>query len=176
MTTTKNWYAVYTRPKCEKKVADLLTRKKIEAYCPVTTVTKQWSDRKKSVQEPLFNSYVFVNIDYKEQIPIKQTLGIINFVYWLGQPAVIKEEEIETIKEFLHQYENVKLEKAVVNCNDRVRITSGPLKYMEGDVLEVRNKTVKVYLPSLGYQLVAEIEKSNIEILPERNAQMRLIS
>lgn len=176
MTTMKNWYAVYTRPKCEKKVADLLTRKKIEAYCPVTTVIKHWSDRKKSVQEPLFNSYVFVRMDTGEQIPIKQTSGIINLVYWLGQPAVINEEEIETIKEFLQQYENVKLEKASVNCNDRVRITSGPLRHMEGDVLEVRHKTIKVYLPSLGYQLVAEIEKSNIEILPERTHQARLIS
>lgn len=176
MNTMKNWYAVYTRPKCEKKVADLLTRKKIEAYCPLTTVIKHWSDRKKSVQEPLFNSYVFVHIQTKDQVLIKQTSGIINLVYWLGQPAVINNEEIDTIKEFLHQYENVKLEKANVNCNDRVRITSGPLKHMEGDVLEVRHKTIKVYLPTLGYQLVAEIDKSNIEILPERNLQTRLIS
>ena len=176
MTTNRSWYAVYTRPKCEKKVADLLIRKKIEAYCPLTTVTKQWSDRKKSVKEPLFNSYVFVYINGKEQIPIKQTSGIINLVYWLGQPAVIKDEEIETIKDFVQQYENVKLEKANVNHNDKVRITSGPLKYMEGDVLEVKHKTVKIYLPSLGYQLVAEIEKSNIEILPERHQYLRLIS
>lgn len=176
MITMKNWYAVYTRPKCEKKVADLLARKKIETYCPLITVSKQWSDRKKSVQEPLFNSYVFVHINNQEQIPIKQTTGIINFVYWMGQPAVIKEEEIDTIKDFLIQYDNVKLERANVSNNDKVRITSGPLKHMEGDVIEIKYKTVKIYLPSLGYQLVADIEKSNIEILHPYNADRRAIS
>ncbi len=163
MTQSKHWYAVYTRPRWEKKVAELLSKKNIDNYCPLNKVKRQWSDRKKIVYEPLFTSYVFVNIDDAERTPTRQTDGILNFVYWLGKPAVIKNEEIELIKRFLNEYENVRVEKTEVNCNDKVRILNGPLMLREGEVVEVRNKTVKVMLPSIGYNLIAEIEKANIE-------------
>ena len=176
MSTTKKWYAVYTRPKWEKKVSQLLTARKIEAYCPLNKVQKQWSDRKKLLEEPLFNSYVFVHVFLNEHHQIKQADGVINFVHWLGSPAVIRDEEIDTIREFLGEYNNVKLEKAEVNLNDRIRITGGLLGGKEGDVIGVKNRTVKVYLPSLGYQLLAEIEKTNITVLKKINASQYLAS
>jgi transcription antitermination factor NusG len=101
MDTNKKWYAVYTRPRWEKKVADLLVRKHIDNYCPLNKVVRQWADRKKLVLEPLFTSYVFVHTTPQEHLAIKQTDGILNFVFWLGQPAVIRDEEIDTIKLFL---------------------------------------------------------------------------
>lgn len=162
-TTQKQWYAVYTRPRWEKKVADLLERKKIEAYCPLNKVRKQWADRKKIVLEPLFTSYVFVFVTPEEHLKIRQTDGVLNFVYWLNKPAVIREEEIETIKRFLSEYENVFLEKLSVNVNDRVRIINGPLMMWEGNVIEVRTNTVKITLPTLGQTLVAEIRKDSLE-------------
>lgn len=165
-TNSKRWYAVYTRPRWEKKVADLLVKKHIENYCPLNKVVRQWADRKKIILEPLFTSYVFVHVSTLEHLAIKQTDGIMNFVYWLGQPAVIRDEEIEAVKQFLDEYQNVQLEKINVNMHDRVRISSGPLMAQEGDVIEVRSKTVKVQLPSLGYALTAEVEKSNVEVIP----------
>ena len=165
MDTNKKWYAVYTRPRWEKKVADTLTKKHVENYCPLNKVLRQWADRKKLVYEPLFASYVFVHATPQEQLQIKQTDGILNFVYWLGQPAVIRDEEIDTIKQFLDEHYNVLLEQIDVNMNDHVKITSGPLMSREGDVIEVRNKTVKVHLPSLGYAMTAEVEKANVEII-----------
>ena len=98
MNENKKWFAVYTRPRCEKKVAEILTRKKIENYCPINKVFRQWSDRKKVVYEPLFTSYVFVRISEREITSLKQSNGIINLVYWLGKPAVIHDSEIEVIK------------------------------------------------------------------------------
>ncbi|MBO9200842.1 MULTISPECIES: UpxY family transcription antiterminator [Niastella] len=166
MDTNKKWYAVYTRPRWEKKVADLLGRKHIEHYCPMNKIVRQWADRKKLVLEPLFTSYVFVHTTLQEHLTIKQTEGILNFVYWLGQPAVIRDEEIDTIKQFLDEYHNVQLEKINVNMHDRVRISSGPLMAQEGEVIEVRSKTVKVQLPTLGYAMTAEVEKNNVEIIP----------
>lgn len=164
MNTEKaSWYALYTKPRWEKKVADLLTKKKITNYCPLNKVQKQWSDRKKIVLEPLFRSYVFVHITEAEQPLVRQIDGVINFVYWLGKPAIIRDSEIDVIKRFLQDYENVQLEKAEVNLNDTVRVTHGPLLFMEGNVVEVKHKTVKVLLPSLGFSLVAEIDKSHIE-------------
>ncbi|HEX9511602.1 MAG TPA: UpxY family transcription antiterminator [Puia sp.] len=162
---TKNWYVVYTKPRWEKKVARQLEQKGIEHYCPLAKVQRQWSDRKKIVLEPLFSAYVFVHLEETQQLPVKQTDGVMNFVYWLKKPAVIREEEIDTIKRFLNEYQNVKLEKTSVNVNDHVKVISGPLMERQGNVLEIRNKTVKVSLPSLGYSIVAEIEKTNIEIL-----------
>ena len=166
MLSEKKWYAVYTKPRWEKKVADLLTRRRVEVFCPLNKVVRQWADRKKTVLEPLFSSYVFVNASNEEQLPIKQTDGIINFVYWLGSPAIIKPEEIDTIKNFLDEHTNVKLEKIAVSVADRVRITDGLFIHREGDVLEVKSKTVKVFLPSLGYTMTAEVAKTKIEVIP----------
>ena len=109
MEQKKQWYAVYTRPRWEKKVANLLTRKEIENYCPLNKIVRQWADRKKTVYEPLFTSYVFVYTSENEMLPIRQTDGVLNFVYWLGKPAVIREEEIETIKDLLDNYCNIRL-------------------------------------------------------------------
>jgi transcription antitermination factor NusG len=165
MEANKKWYAVYTRPRWEKKIADQLVKKHIESYCPLNKIVRQWADRKKIVLEPLFTSYVFVHTTPQEHLAIKQTDGIINFVYWLGQPAVIRDEEIDAVKQFLDEYHNIQLEKINVNMNDRVRISSGPLMAREGDVIEVRSKTVKVQLPTLGYALTAEVEKANVEVI-----------
>jgi transcription antitermination factor NusG len=166
---TKNggtkWYALYTRPRWEKKVAEILFHKKIENYCPLNKVLRQWSDRKKIVLEPLFTSYVFVKAAEKEHSEIRKIDGVINFVYWLSKPAIIRNEEIESIKDFLNEHANVRLEKISVNINDTVRIISGALMEYEGQVIDIKNSTVKVILPSLGYRMVSEVKKANIKVI-----------
>lgn len=161
----KKWFAIYTRSRWEKKVAIALTKKHIENYCPLNKVTRKWADRIKIVHEPLFSCYVFVFINESEQLQIRQTEGIMNFVFWMGKPAVIKTEEIDAIKSFVEEHHNVRLEKLKVNLHDRVRITDGPLMEREGDVVEVKNKSVKLLLPSLGYTMIAEVEMGRIEII-----------
>lgn len=156
------WYAVYTRPCWEKKVASLLAMNSIEHYCPLQKIQRHWSDRKKIIMEPLFKSYVFVRIPEKAQGAVKQISGILSFVNYLGKPAIIRDDEIDTIKQFLNEYRNVRLEKMEFNVKDRVRILHGPLMQMEGSVVEVKHKTVKVLLPSLGFAMIAEIEKTNL--------------
>ncbi|MCK7558014.1 UpxY family transcription antiterminator [Chitinophaga sedimenti] len=94
------WYAVYTKSRCEKKVAALLARKQLECYCPMNEVESQWSDRRKIVQEPLFKSYVFVRIPERLMSVVRQTEGVVNFVYWLGRPAVISDPEIDMMRRF----------------------------------------------------------------------------
>jgi len=165
MNESKNWYAVYTRPRWEKKVASILSRKNIENYCPLNRIQRQWSDRKKVVQEPLFTSYVFIQVTEAEHSLLKQIDGIISMVYWLGKPAVIRDNEIRAIKDFLSEYVNVTLEKRPININDSIRVVSGPLMEMEGNVVGLKARTIKVSLPSLGYMMQAEIEKSNVKII-----------
>jgi transcription antitermination factor NusG len=157
------WYAVYTRPKWEKKVTELLTKKKITNYCPLNRTQQQWSDGRKTLYKPLFTSYVFVRLSEKDCESVLQTTGVINFVHWLNRPAIIHDEEIDTIKLFLKEYTNVTLEKNPVSLNDKVKVISGPLMLRKGNVLEVRNNTLKVMLSSLGHTLVAEVRKNSIE-------------
>src|ERR1700744_4797195 len=106
----KNWYAVYTRPRWEKKVGELLIQRRIEAYCPLNRVRKKWSDRMKWVEEPLFKSYVFVRLTADEMTDVRLVGGIVNFVYWLGSPAVVKDKEIEAIRKFLDEYDDIQVE------------------------------------------------------------------
>jgi transcription antitermination factor NusG len=160
---TKKWLAVYTRPRWEKKVDLLLKEKGTESYCPLNKVRRKWSDRVKVVEEPLFKSYVFVKVSENDRLQVRTTPGVINFVYWNGKPAVIKEKEIATIRKFLDEYQDV--EVFPINnfeVDQRVKITMGPLMDQEGKVLAIRKKTVKVAIDSLGYVLVAYIERSKL--------------
>ena len=159
--TERSWYAVYTKPRWEKKTAETLTHRGIENYCPLNKVLRQWSDRKKLVQEPLFKSYVFVRVAEKQLPELKKVEGILSVVTWLGKPAAIKDAEIKMIKAFLCEHTNVKVEQAV-NVNDTVTIARGSLMNKEGTVVAVKNNFVTVELPSLGYTLHADLAKSDI--------------
>jgi transcription antitermination factor NusG len=162
---TKNWYAVYTRPRWEKKVAEYLLEKGIEHYCPLNKVTRQWSDRKKVVMEPVFKGYVFVKPIEEKKWDVRKIPGILNYVYWLGKPAIIKEEEIVTIKKFLNEFHDVVVEKRELVVNSTVRITQGVLMNYEGMVIEVFGNRAVVKIDTLDIQLSAHFDKKNLELL-----------
>src|SRR5690606_40964625 len=92
------WYALYTKPRNEKKVADGLAKLGIEVYCPMVIQVRQWSDRKKKVELPLIPSYVFVRLEEKERERVFEVPGIVRYLYWLGKPAVITDVEIKTLQ------------------------------------------------------------------------------
>jgi transcription antitermination factor NusG len=108
-----------------------------------------------------------VKIDEREHARITNVEGYINLVYWLKKPAVIRSEEIDAIKKFLDDHDQVHLEKVNVNLDDQVRIVGGPFMELEGKVVEIKSRTVKVLLPSLGFALVAELDKVNIQLIPQ---------
>lgn len=159
---SRKWLAIYSRPRWEKKVNQLLTEKGLESYCPLNKVRRKWSDRVKIVEEPLFKSYVFVRISDEDRTKVRMTPGVINFVYWSGKPAVIKEKEINTIKRFLNDHENVELQPINLQVDQRVKIITGPLMDQEGQVMSLHRKMVKVAIDSLGYVLVAYIDKTKL--------------
>lgn len=164
----KNWYAVYTKPRWEKKVHALLTEKGFEAYCPLNKVQKKWSDRIKLVEEPLFKSYAFVRISESEKTAVRMTGGVVNFVYWMGKPAVVKDQEIATIRKFLDDYRNVRAEVMVLTPDTKVKIQRGAFMDKEAKILRIQGNRVQVIIHSIGYSLVAFIDKSNIAMAENR--------
>ena len=158
----KNWYIIYTKPKCEKKVATTFTKRKIENFSPVNCKQVNSTRRRKLIYEPLFDSYVFVNVTETEIFKVKMVDGVVSLVYWRGKPATISEEEIEAIREFTSYHQDIKLEKAKVSINERATIIDDAKYSMEGNVLTVGNTTVKVNLPSVGFTMVAEVESKNV--------------
>ena len=163
MEIKKNWYAVYTKPRWEKKVAATLLEKGIENYCPINKVIRQWSDRKKMVMEPVFKGYVFVKLEENKKWQVKDVNGILNFVYWLGKPAVIRDEEIDTIRKFLNEFEDVQVEPKGVVVNSEVRIRQGVLMNYHGIVVEVLGNRAVVKIETLDIQLSAHFDKKNLE-------------
>ncbi|HRN91030.1 MAG TPA: UpxY family transcription antiterminator [Ferruginibacter sp.] len=160
----KKWYVIYTRPRWEKKVASLLEDRQIEFYCPMHTVRRQWSDRKKLVTEPLFKGYVFVHVESARKWDITQVPGVINYVYWLGKPAVVQEKEINTIRKFLKEFNDISVEK-VPEINDEVLITRGVMMQYKGIVLEIIGKKAKVFINSLGLVITASFNLNDMEVI-----------
>lgn len=161
-----HWFAVYTRPRWEKKVAAILEEKGIENYCPLNKVVKQWSDRKKVIMEPIFKSYVFVRVPEDEKWDLKNIDGILNFVYWLGKPARVRDEDIYTIRKFLHEFSDVLVEDAPkLAVNNKVRILQGVLMNYHGILLELSGNRARVMVESMGIQLSALFDKKNLELI-----------
>lgn len=158
MESTKKWFALYTKPRWEKKVSKVLDNKGIECWCPVKLTQKQWSDRKKIIEEPLFTSYVFVHIDDTERTKVLMTDGILNFVYHVGKPAVIRDEEIELIKKYLAEKEaTVSVQSlASLDENTRIKVNHGVFMDTTGTVVKGGKKKVFVKLESLDQVMIVE--------------------
>jgi transcription antitermination factor NusG len=162
---TKKWYAVYTRPRSEKKVTALLKKKKIESYCPMIGIMKQ----KKIVYQPLFTSYIFVCASEDKMKAINQTKGVVSFLFWLDKPVVIKNDEIEAIKQFVHDHGNIKLEKIEKNVHDRKPLADKSLITIEERMMPVKNETVKILHTSLGFSIIAEVDEATAEVIYKEN-------
>ncbi|MBU3714031.1 MAG: UpxY family transcription antiterminator, partial [Ferruginibacter sp.] len=138
------WYVVYTRPRWEKKVARILEERGFNYYCPLNKVHKQWSDRKKIVYEPLFRGYVFVQLTDAHKWDVKEVDGVLNFVYWLGKPAVVKETEIETIKKFLQEFSDIEVTEQKLDIHTKVIIKQGVMMNYKGIILELFGNRARV--------------------------------
>lgn len=164
-TEHKKWYAVYTRPRWEKKVNRLLEEKGVETYCPLNRIRRKWSDRMKWVEEPLFKSYIFVRVQEKEKAEVRLTTGVVNFVYWNGKPGIVKDREIEGIRRFMNEFTEVELWGPELQPDSRIRIDSGIFIDREAKVLKVSKKRVELVIESLGHTLVAYTDKTKMSLI-----------
>ena len=150
-----NWYALYTKPRNEKKVEEQLHKMGLEVFCPKVSVVKQWSDRKKRVSQPLIPSYVFIKIKEQERDLVFSVSGVVRYLFFLGKPSIIKESEINAMKETLnHDFKEVgvmDLEKG-----QKFTIEEGNFKGQEVTFLEQKGNKIILRLESLGIKLILE--------------------
>ena len=162
MITELQWYAVYVNSRAEKKVMEQLLMKGIEAYVPLVKTLRQWSDRKKWVDIPLLNGYVFVKISSIYLEKVLQTKGVVNFVRYCGELAKIRDVEIMRLKQLVelgYQMEASPINKKYAE-GDKVIITSGALKNMEGYITEAKEgKFIEVLLDSIGQVIKVRLPK-----------------
>lgn len=161
------WYALYTKARNEKKLAELLIRKGFTAYCPMQETIKQWSDRRKKVKEPLIRSYVFVQLDDYEQESQQalETPGAVRFLWWLKKPAVVKDEEISRLTALLEGdqaqvYEVEALQS--LEPGDRVKIVQGLWRENEGYLLRKEEKRVVLLIESLETVLTVKVPAQQV--------------
>jgi transcription elongation factor/antiterminator RfaH len=133
-----SWYAIYTRPRHEKKVDVQLKDKDIETFLPLITRKRQWKDRKKNVEMPLFSSYLFVNFEYKYRFDILETDGVVKIVNFNGVPAVVPDWQIESLRQMLTFPKAIQLE-SYIQPGEIVEVTEGPMRGMKGTVVNRKN-------------------------------------
>jgi transcriptional antiterminator RfaH len=136
----RKWFAIYTRPRWEKKVADILEEKCIEHYLPLVKTLKRWSDRKKWVQEPLFKSYLFVHVNNQEYLRAIQTPGAVKYITFERKAVAIPPVQIQAIRTFIDSGEELVTDSPEMKIGDRVRVTRGSLAGLEGTLVEFQNK------------------------------------
>jgi len=162
----KRWHVIYTKSKWEKKVEGLLLKASIESWCPVQKRERQWSDRKKIIEEPLFRSYVFIKASKEDHSKILSTIGVVNFLYFLRKPAIIRDVEIEAIRKYLGQ-SDARIEvvdMASIPAQTKVAINQGLFMGQKGEVVKTSKKTVYVKLESINMMMIVEFKASEVSL------------
>ncbi len=152
------WYVLYVQSRKEKKVANMLQDMQIEVYCPVVKEIRQWSDRKRTIENPLFKSYVFVRLNDKERQTVFGVPGVVRYLFWLGKPAVVRDEEINTIKNWLEDEDVEEITLSKLIPGDELYIKNGILKDHKAIIQEVGKKRMRLVIPGLGVVLNAKIK------------------
>ena len=155
-----HWYVLYVNSRTEKKVAQRLSEKGIEVFCPMKMEERQWSDRVKKVEVPYFRSYVFAKFSPKEVEAVLETPGVVRRLFWLQKPAVIREEEMEEVKAFFTTHQNI--EHLSLTEGEQVQIARGVLKDKKGIVLVSNKHQVTLNIPALGYGFKVTLDKSQL--------------
>lgn len=161
---TYRWYPVYTLPRAEKKTHELLVKRGITSYLPLFKTLKQWSDRKKWVEEVLFKSYLFVYISHKEYDTVVQSYGIVRFIHFSGKAAHIPDIQMETLKNYLSGDVAPEITFEKLGVGQKVKIIAGKLKGYEGELVSWRQQERLVLrLEALGQSLLLKISAADVE-------------
>lgn len=160
-----NWYAVQTRARHEKRVADRFREQGLPIFLPLVSEIRRWSDRKKLVELPLFGCYVFVQVaaSREERLRVCCVDGVLRIVGGKGEGSPIPNEQIEAVRTITSQ-QLAWSEHPFLKIGQRVRIKSGALNGVEG-ILVARDgdRTLVVSVDAIQRSLSVRIEGYDVE-------------
>lgn len=162
----KFWYAIYTKSRNEKQASLILNKAGIETYLPLVKTLKQWSDRKKWVEEPLFKSYLFVHILQDQYFEVLNVPAIVRYITFEGKAVQVPAQQINAIKQYLDKEEFVSDDNNDFKIGHTVEIFRGSLKGLIGNLIEIKGKQkVQIEIESVGKSIVLTIPKASLKIL-----------
>ena len=157
------WLVIYTKPRQEKKLAERLGQAGHTVYCPTQRMKKRWSDRWKWVEQPLFTSHIFIQIDPERRDAVYFVPGFVRYLFWLKRPAQVRPKEIETLKRWLNDYAPEAITTSYLQPGEKTTVLTGPFQGQEGILQEVKAERAQLYLEEL--QLLVELDLSKNELL-----------
>jgi len=163
--TSLPWLVVYTKPRQEKKLAQRLTQMGFEVYCPTQRIKKRWSDRWKWIEQPLFTSHLFIQIDPERRDAIYFVPGFVRYLFWLKRPALVRPQEIDTLKRWLNDFTPEAIQVESLLPGQHLKIQSGPLQGQEAQLLEHRGDSMVLYLPSIQLQVRVDLSHTEIQAI-----------
>ena len=163
--TSKAWFAVRVREKFRPFAEELFTAQGIEFFSPMITEMRQWSDRRKPVLVPLFAGYVFCRFDPSFQLAILRTLGVIDIVRSGSKLCEVDPRELQAVEQALQSKQPIEPIASLVT-GQRVRVSSGPLKHVEGVLMECRSQYKLVLgVTMMNRSIAVQVERSQVEAL-----------
>lgn len=160
------WHVLYTSSMCEKKVAERLSIAGIEHYLPLCKTVKQWSDRKKKIEQPLIRSVVFVKASESELKAVYSIQGVKGILKFLGRPAIVQEHEIQSLRILLQQEHVDVLEQVDIQSGDMVEVTYGPFKGMQACAIQLQNTMrLIIEIKNMGVGFSVNVPKSYVKPL-----------
>lgn len=158
------WYPVYTNPKAEKKAHQSLLDKGVETYLPLRRQLKQWSDRKKWIDEPFIKSYLFVHITQQQQSEVLMTKGVARFIYFGGKVASMPDKQIEDLKLLMGSAVELEVTEENLLPGEKIVLKAGPLKGMVGEIISYRSqKQLALRLENMGFSVIIHVAASLID-------------
>ena len=151
------WFVLKTKPNSEKKVTAQLQALNIDAYCPVRTEIRQWSDRKKKVVLPLLPSMILVNCTEANRNLVFSVPQARQYLFWLGKPAIVTEKEVSALRSFENE-DYKRCDLVAMAPGKRIDLSTIGLKHQKGVVKYVSGDQCWVVLDNLGYIVKLQLE------------------
>jgi len=160
---TKRWLVGYTTPRAEKQVYEKLLKQGYTVFLPLAKASRRWSDRIKIVEIPLFTSYIFVKANSHEIYEsLRNTPGLIRYLYMEGKFAEVSDKEIDNIKKFLSKTEGYQFS---FEENQTVEIKDGVLKGRRGVVTKLGKDKLQLKIEQFGWVVKAEVFKTQAKVV-----------
>jgi transcription antitermination factor NusG len=161
----ENWYAIYTFPRHEKRVAEQVEQRSFPCFLPLYRSMRRWKDRRKELELVLFPGYVFVRMALASKLLVLQVPGVVRLVSFNGQPAALPIAEIEALR--TRWSGELKVEPhPYLRVGRRVRVHSGPMQGLEGIIVRRKDCCRIIFSIDLIMRSVAvEVDEADLEAM-----------